>query len=198
MKKLLNPFRYLPVRQTACWGLAVMIMTAIYSWLLPLKMTSLTQIMLLTEPQRLWVSTLEQLTVWVVFTLILYLLASVFSKSRVRLQDVAAFNLFARLPISLMLLLLAIPELRDMMFEMQHLAEALTSGVSQDLTSLESYLVPMLLFAVVSLLCAVWYFYWSYKGFAESTNVKNGQGIALFIVGFVIAYFVSGYILAAI
>ena len=195
MKKLLNPFRYLAMRQIGCWGVAMMIMTAIYCWLLPLKMTSLTQVAIVLEQPRLWQSTVEQLAVWLIFTIVLFIIGKLFSTSQVRLQDVAAYNLFAPLPFDVMLLMYTVPEVKSVMFKMQLLGEAIVSGANPDLSAVTQYMSTILLVSLVSLLCSVWYFYWSYKGFAESTNIRNGKGVALFIVGFLIAYVASGYLL---
>lgn len=195
MKKLLNPFRYLAMRQIGCWGVAMMIMTAIYCWLLPLKMTSLTQVAIVLEQPRLWQSTVEQLAVWLIFTLVLFIIGKLFSTSQVRLQDVAAYNLFARLPFDVMLLMYTMPEVKSVMFKMQLLGEAIVSGANPDLSAVTQYMSTILLVSLVSLLFSVWYFYWSYKGFAEATNIRNGKGVALFIVGFLIAYVASGYLL---
>ena len=195
MKKVLNPFRYLAMRQIGCWGVAMMIMTAIYCWLLPLKMTSLTQVAIVLEQPRLWQSTVEQLAVWLIFTLVLFIIGKLFSTSQVRLQDVAAYNLFARLPFDVMLLMYTVPEVKSVMFKMQLLGEAIVSGANPDLSAVTQYMSTILLVSLVSLLFSVWYFYWSYKGFAEATNIRNGKGVALFIVGFLIAYVASGYLL---
>lgn len=195
MKKLLNPFRYLAMRQIGCWGVAMMIMTAIYCWLLPLKMTSLTQVAIVLEQPRLWQSTVEQLAVWLIFTIVLFIIGKLFSTSQVRLQDVAAYNLFARLPFDVMLLMYTVPEVKSVMFKMQLLGEAIVSGANPDLSAVTQYMSTIWLVSLVSLLFSVWYFYWSYKGFAEATNIRNGKGVALFIVGFLIAYVASGYLL---
>lgn len=195
MKKLLNPFRYLAMRQIGCWGVAMMIMTAIYCWLLPLKMTSLTQVAIVLEQPRLWQSTVEQLAVWLIFTIVLFIIGKLFSTSQVRLQDVAAYNLFARLPFDVMLLMYTVPEVKSVMFKMQLLGEAIVSGANPDLSAVTQYMSTILLVSLVSLLFSVWYFYWSYKGFAEATNIRNGKGVALFIVGFLIAYVASGSLL---
>lgn len=195
MKKLLNPFRYLAMRQIGCWGVAMMIMTAIYCWLLPLKMTSLTQVAIVLEQPRLWQSTVEQLAVWLIFTIVLFIIGKLFSTSQVRLQDVAAYNLFARLPFDVMLLMYTVPEVKSVMFKMQLLGEAMAAGANPDLSAITQYMSTILLVSLVSLLFSVWYFYWSYKGFAEATNIRNGKCVALFIVGFLIANVASGYLL---
>ena len=44
MQKIVSPFNYLPLRQALCWGVAAMILTAVFMWQLGLRATSLTQI----------------------------------------------------------------------------------------------------------------------------------------------------------
>ena len=132
MKKILNPFRYLPLRQASCWGIAVMIMSAIMCWLIPVRMSSLTQVYLLQDKQPLWLSTVEQVVVWLIFAFILYIIGAIFSKSKVRFVDVAAFNLFARIPMDLMLLTLLVPKFKTLMLLLQEQSEAVNStGVMQ-------------------------------------------------------------------
>ena len=93
IKKIINPFRYLPLRQALCWGIVVMILTAIFEWQCGLRPTTLTQIDF--GGGRLWNATLRQVLIWVAYSVVLYIGGVVFSKSKVRFSDVAAFNLFA-------------------------------------------------------------------------------------------------------
>ena len=100
--KFVNPFKYLPLRQAWCWGIAALILTSIFCWQVGLRMTSVTQINLLGD--RLWAALCRQIIVWLLFAVILYVVGLVASRSKVRFVDVAAFNLFARIPMDLALL----------------------------------------------------------------------------------------------
>lgn len=195
MKKILNPFRYLPLRQASCWGIAVMIMSAIMCWLIPVRLSSMTQVYLLQDKQPLWLSTVEQVVVWLIFAFILYLIGVIFSKSKVRFVDVAAFNLFARIPMDLMLLTLLVPRLKTLMLLLQEQSEAMMSGTATQMSAMVDNMWYIVLMSVIASICAAWYYFWSYKGFAEATNVKNGKGVMLFILGFIVAYVVSGFVL---
>ena len=113
MKKILNPFRYLPLRQALCWGIAAMILTAIFTWQCGLRATSITQIDF--GGGSLLNATLRQIATWLSFSIVLYIGGVVFSKSKVRFSDVAAFNLFARIPFDLSLLIFAIPSIKSVM-----------------------------------------------------------------------------------
>ena len=183
IEKLKNPFRYLPLRQAICWGIVAMILTAVFCWQVGLRMTSITQVNY--AGGALWKATVQQIVVWLLFSVILYVVGEMLSRSKIRFRDVAAFNLFARIPFDLTLLIFAIPTVRSVM------------GLVMDgnIARMMEYMNLLTIVGVVSLLFSMWYFYWSYKAFAESTNVKNGKGVVAFILSFVVTYLVSGYLL---
>lgn len=183
IEKLKNPFRYLPLRQAICWGIVAMILTAVFCWQVGLRMTSITQVNYVGG--ALWKATVGQLVVWLLFSVILYVVGVMLSCSKIRFWDVASFNLFARIPFDLTLLMFAIPTVRSVM------------GLAMDgnIARMMEHMNLLTIVGVVSLLFSVWYFYWCYKAFAESTNVKNGKGVVAFILSFVVAYLVSGYLL---
>ena len=183
IEKLKNPFRYLPLRQAICWGIVAMILTAVFCWQVGLRMTSITQVNY--AGGALWKATVGQLVVWLLFSVILYVVGVMLSRSKIRFWDVASFNLFARIPFDLTLLIFAIPTVRSVM----------GLAMDENIARMMEHMNLLTIVGVVSLLFSVWYFYWSYKAFAESTNVKNGKGVVAFILSFVVAYLVSGYLL---
>lgn len=183
MKKLINPFRYLPLRQALCWGIVALILMSVFCWQVGLRMSSITQINY--AGGSLMSATLQQLIAWLLFAVALYAVGAVVSKSKVRFWDVAAFNLFARIPFDLSLLMFAIPSVRSVMGLM-------TDGSFE--TALQ-YTTLLMVVGLVSMLFSIWYFFWSYKAFAEATNIKNGRGVAIFVLTFVVAYLVSPYVL---
>lgn len=182
-KKLINPFVYLPLRQAMCWGIAAMILISIFFWQVGLRLTSITQLNLAGD--RLWAATTRQLIVWLLFSAVLYLVGVAVSKSKVRLVDVAAFNLFARIPMDISFLMFAVPSVRSV--------TALAGEGNID--AVMQHLDIMMIVGLFSAIMAVWYFYWSYKAFAEATNVKNTKGVLLFVASFIICYVSSIYLL---
>lgn len=183
MKKLINPFRYLPLRQALCWGIVALILMSVFCWQVGLRMSSITQINY--AGGSLMSATLQQLIAWLLFAVALYAVGAVVSKSKVRFWDVAAFNLFARIPFDLSLLMFAIPSVRSIM-------GLITDGSFE--TAMQ-YMNLLMVVGLVSMLFSIWYFFWSYKAFAEATNIKNGRGVAIFVLTFVVAYLVSPYVL---
>lgn len=183
MNKIVNPFRYLPVRQATCWGLVVLILTSIFCWQVGLRMTSLTQVNFAGD--ELWVAFARQLILWIILSLGLYLAGVMFSKSKIRFQDVAAFNLFARIPMDVSLLVFAFPTVRSVF------------GLIMD-GSMQTAMQYVNLLSIVGLVVmgiSIWYFIWTYNAFSEATNLKGGRGVAIFAVTWVICYFLSPFLL---
>ena len=182
-KKILNPFRYLPLRQAICWGIAALILASIFFWQVGLRLTSITQLNLAGD--RLWAATVRQIVAWLLFSVVLYVAGAMASRSKVRFVDVAAFNLFARIPMYLTFLMYAVPSVRSVT----------ALAAEGNLNAVMQHMDIMTIIGLVSSVLSVWYFFWTYKAFAEAANVKNGRGVALFIASFIVTYVASGYVL---
>ena len=183
LKKILNPFPSLPLRQALCWGIVALILSAIFCWQVRLRVTSLTQVNY--AGGSLASATLQQVVVWLLFVVVLYVAALIFSREKVSFLDVAAYNLFARIPFDVMLLIFAIPMVRSV------------TGLVMDgsMATASEYATTLLLIGVVSMLFAAWYFYWSYKAFAMASSLRNGRGVGLFIACYIICYILSGFVM---
>ncbi|MBR5863152.1 MAG: hypothetical protein IKY76_01175, partial [Alistipes sp.] len=110
------------------------------------------------------------------------------SKSKVRFGDVAAFNLFARLPFSLSLLIFAIPSVKTVM----------GYATDMNMSAMMEHMTTLLFISIATMVFCIWYFFWTYKAFAEATNVKNSKGVAIFFVCFMLSYVASISILKVI
>ncbi len=113
MNRFLNPFGYLSLRKTLCWGIAALIITSIFVWQTGLRLSSLTQVNFAGD--ALWMATARQVVVWLLFAVVLYIAGVLLSPSKIRFWDVAADNLFARIPFDLSLLIFAVPRWRSVM-----------------------------------------------------------------------------------
>ena len=183
LKKILNPFPSLPLRQALCWGIVALILSAIFCWQVGLRITTLTQVNY--AGGSLASATLQQVVVWLLFVVVLYVAALIFSREKVHFWDVAAYNLFARIPFDVMLLIFAIPMVRSV------------TGLVMDgsMATATQYATTLLLVGVVSLIFAAWYFYWSYKAFAQTTSLRNGRGVGIFITCYILCYILSGFVM---
>ena len=113
MNRFLNPFGYLSLRKTLCWGIAALIVTSIFVWQTGLRLSSLTQVNFAGD--ALWMATARQVVVWLLFAVVLYIAGVLLSPSKIRFWDVAADNLFARIPFDLSLLIFAVPRWRSVL-----------------------------------------------------------------------------------
>ena len=183
LKKILNPFSSLPLRQALCWGIVALILSAIFCWQVGLRITTLTQVNY--AGGSLASATLQQVVVWLLFAVVLYVAALIFSREKVHFWGVAAYNLFARIPFDVMLLIFAIPMVRSV------------TGLVMDgsMATATQYATTLLLVGVVSLIFAAWYFYWSYKAFAQTTSLRNGRGVGIFIACYILCYILSGFVM---
>ena len=181
-EKLYNPFRYLTLRSSLCWGIVALILTSVFCWQQEIRLESLTQMSF--TGGTLFDNVLRQVAMWLFFSVILYVSGLMFSHSKVRFIDVSAFTLFARIPYDVMLLLYLIPSIRS---AMQVVSEHKFAELGDHLTGVLSY-------SMISLLFLVWFFVWCYKGFSESTNLKNGRGVWIFALCFAVTFFTSPFI----
>ena len=186
LKKFLNPFEYMPLRKTLCWGIVALILISIFVWQAGLRLSSLTQVNFAGD--MLWEATARQVAAWLLFAVLLYAAGVMLSDSKIRFWDVAADNLFARIPFDVSLLIFAVPRWRGVM-------AAVADG---NINTAMLYTGALMATGLLSLALFVWYLYWSYKAFAVSTNVRNGKGVAAFAVCFIAAYAASIYLLPLI
>lgn len=183
INKILNPFKYLSLRKALCWGVAALILASVFYWLNGLRPTSLTQLDF--GGSRLWNATARLTAAWAIYAVIMYIAGVIFSRSKVRFADVAAFSMFARIPFYVSVLMFAIPSVKSVF----------ALAMDGNLKALMQHTAILTVVGLVSMLLMVWSVYWEYKAFAESTNVKNGKGVGCFIVVYILTYFATGYLL---
>lgn len=181
-EKLINPFRYLSLRQAMSWGIVALLLTSVYCWQNGISLESLTQITF--AESTLFDCILRQVAMWLFFSVLLYVSGLMFSHSKVRFVDVASFTMFARIPYDLTLLLFLSPTIRT----------AMEVVSNREFAAIGSNIPGLTIYSLVSLVLLAWFFTWCYKGFAESTNLKNGRGIWIFALCFAVAFFTSPFV----
>ncbi|MEG2064757.1 MAG: hypothetical protein RSB23_04750 [Alistipes sp.] len=181
MKKLINPFVYLAGEKTIIIGLIILILSALFSWQLGTTCRGIVSTGYAELP--LWKCFVQQLIIWCVFGSLLYLAARLLSKSKIRAIDIYGNNLFARLPFLLLVLLSALPAVRSFTLAAltQTGAEMATMGISP----------AVLIFSVAALIALVWFFAWSYMGFAVAANLRGARAAGAFIGCYLLAEVLS-------
>ena len=131
----------------------------------------------------LWAPVVEGLVNWGVFTLLLVVVALLFSKSAVRLVDIAGTQAMARLPLLLVAAICALPWIREAFDE---LAISLMSGQPTGIPWM-----GVVVGAMVTLAGVVWMVALMWKAFSVSCNMKGGRAIALFVLAVLIGEVVT-------
>ncbi len=120
----------------------------------------------------LWVPVVEGLVNWAVFTLLL--VALLFSKSAVRLIDVAGTQAMARMPLLLAAAICNLPLIQD---AFDGMAAVLLGGELEGNT-----LTGLVAGILVTLGGVFWMVALMWKAFSVSCNMRGGLAIALFIL----------------
>ncbi|GET24794.1 YIP1 family protein [Prolixibacter sp. NT017] len=197
MNKFLNPFRYIAGGKSLLAGIVVLLLTAITGYFSHTHFPDLISIKL-SPAFPLWYFVAQVFTNWLVISVVLYLLALIFSSSSVRMVDIFGTQALARAPY----FLAAVTGFFSVMhkFGRYILYTRFHQGEPIDLTSTDVVLVVFLM--ILSLFLSIWTIILMYNAFRVSANVKGGKAVPLFIVAVIIStvatLFLSRYYLSLV
>jgi len=181
MKKwLFNPFIYVAGGKALAAGVAAMAIAAVAGYA---TSTHFDGVLHMSPGWHtpLWIFFAEQITCWLSVTIVLFAGAAIFSPSKTRIIDMAGTQALARWPA------IAIAALGAGV----HIPKALTPE------ALASAITPL---TIVCLLLTLTFIVWMvalfYNAFRVSTNMKGGKGIAVFVIGLLLADTLSRIILS--
>ncbi len=186
MKKLLDPFTYFSGGTTLSIGLLVMAgMVAIagatdqtFRGVISLGIGDLSYLSLAAQ----------LLAGWGIFSGLLYGAGRWFSKSRIRIVDIAGNQALAKLPWFFLLLCSPI-----------YPPEQITSDVERlqntNLLELSSFVPSTALFVytTIALILLVWFFAWSWRGFSIAANLRGGRAVGLYICCYLLSEVLAGW-----
>jgi hypothetical protein len=167
-KWLFNPFIYVAGEQALFIGWAGMLAASVVSYFSKTHFDGAIDIHFGASGKYLWFLG-EQLIAWFSVVVVLYPLGLIFSKSRIRLIDVAGTLAMARvvtLPVALMGFLPIYP------------------------VNLDNP-VKLMLSVVLTIIPAIWMVALMFNAFSVSANIRQGKAVACFIVGILIAEILS-------
>ena len=157
MNRILNPFEYLSTGKALGWGLAgtlfsICLLTAV-SWPVGDDLSKIVTILS------------SNLLLWIPLSLLLYVLALLFSPSRIRAVDIFATNLFAMLPTIVILGVLSVPSkwLGGLVCEPRSACEVM---------KLAGYNLIVILLSV----SMAWSMVWGCFAYLVSANMKGWRG----------------------
>lgn len=176
LRKIVDPFNYYSGERTLTVGIAGLLAAALVN-------------RLGGETTRGIVSTgyadlslgqaiAQPLAAWIIFASLLYLAARMLSKSRIRIVDLYGNQLLARIALLPVVLIGALPSLRTAVLQLaetapQELAAHLPTG--------------LICYGFASLLFLVWFYIWSYRGYAVAANLKGWKAAVSYIVCYLLA-----------
>lgn len=191
MKKILNPFTYFSGGTTLFAGaviMAVMIVTAhltgqTFRGVISIGIGHLSYMRL----------TLQLLVGWAVFSALLYGIGSWLSPSHIRLIDIAGNQALAKLPFGVLLIC-------SPFYPIEKMIGGLTEIQTLSLYEINHYTpsVGLILYSVVALLMTVWFFLWSYRGFAVAANLRGWRAAGSYIGCFLLAEALAGWCTSAL
>ncbi|HIY49045.1 MAG TPA: hypothetical protein H9834_04390 [Candidatus Barnesiella excrementavium] len=123
-----------------------------------------------------WCFVAEHLVVWLVPSVLIYLLALFCSRSHVRPVDVLGTVAFAQLPFVLLSLFMALPPMREVAtIQSVQAVDALLTDTPR--------LLVLVWIGVVSLLLSIWVLYWLFRATSVACNLKGRNLWIVFIIG---------------
>ncbi|MBX2905501.1 MAG: hypothetical protein KF744_05650 [Taibaiella sp.] len=181
MKKwLFNPFMYIAGGKALGLGILVMSLSSVAAYLTTTHFDGVLH-MSPYGASPLWIFIAEQAICWLSVTTVLQAGAMLFSQSRIRVIDVAGTQALARWPAILIALL----------------GPAVKAPKGLTPESIAEAFTPL---TIISLLLTLTFVVWMvalfYNAFKVSANIKGGKGVAVFIVGLLLADLFSRLILS--
>lgn len=192
MDRLFNPFRYIAGTKSLVWGLIFIISEIVLLYGNGYVMDGYVHITHKPDGMLLWQAALVQVVMWLLPALLLYCCGLVMSHSKIRVVDILGTTAFAQLLLLPIIVPMLIPAVADMLKTVAD--AALDPAFVSIIDTLP--VVPLLLFAVWSLVWLILFYVWNYNAFSTSCNVRGGKAITIYIVVSLVVAIVAPHIFA--
>lgn len=177
---LFNPFRHLAGGRSLLLGILILLATAVVGFFSHTHFPDLISVKIGAHfPLGYFI--LQGLINWLVFSIVLYLLALVFSSSSVRIVDVFGTQAMARLPYFIVAFF-SFPGSLDR-FTKYMLWSTMHQGTEVALSTLD--MVVAITFMVMSLLLTIWMVVLMVNAYRVSANLKGTKLVVTFLIAFV-------------
>lgn len=192
MDRLFNPFRYIAGTKSLVWGLIFIISEIVLLYGNGYVVDGYVHITHKPDGMLLWQAALVQVVMWLLPALLLYCCGLVMSHSKIRVVDILGTTAFAQLLLLPIIVPMLIPAVADMLKTVAD--AALDPAFVSIIDTLP--VVPLLLFAVWSLVWLILFYVWNYNAFSTSCNVRGGKAITIYIVVSLVVAIVAPHIFA--
>lgn len=180
MKKFLNPFVYYSGGATLTAGMIIMAAMVAVAGATGQTFRGIFSFGI--GELAWWRLAVQLLAGWLIFSGVLYGAARLFSPSQIRLIDIAGNQALAKLPGLLMMLTI-------LLYSPQRLLDEISVVLQNDTAALQHYTpsAGVLLTGVIGIVVLIWFFVWSYRGFAIAANLHGKKGAFVYIGSYLIA-----------
>lgn len=192
MDRLFNPFRYIAGTKSLVWGLIFIISEIVLLYGNGYVMDGYVHITQKPDGMLLWQAALVHVVMWLLPALLLYCCGLVMSHSKIRVVDILGTTAFAQLLLLPIIVPMLIPAVADMLKTVAD--AALDPAFVSIIDTLP--VVPLLLFAVWSLVWLILFYVWNYNAFSTSCNVRGAKAITVYIVVSLVVAIVAPHIFA--
>lgn len=189
ISKLFNPFRYIAGGKSLLIGIPLLLITALIGYLSGTNFPDLLSVKVGYTTSMPY-AFVQGICNWISISTVLYIMAIVASKSKIRAVDIFGTQAIARFPYLLASLIGFFPAMGK--FGQYLLWELLHQGVAIEISTLE--ITAAIVLIILNLLLTIWMVALMYTAFRESANIKGSKSVVLFIVGVIVATILSGLV----
>ncbi|WP_146192262.1 hypothetical protein [Marinilabilia rubra] len=187
MNKIFNPFHEIAGSKALFLGLLAMLATGLIGYFSHTHFPDIISIKYIPVSLPLWYYFIQQLVIWLIPSVIFYLLALLGASSSVRIIDVFGTQALARYPY----VLASITGFSGSMKRFGEYIIEVAMEQNQEASISSFDLIMSILIIVASLLLVVWMVGLMYNAFRISANLKGARAVGLFIAGFAVSFLVS-------
>lgn len=191
MNRFADPFRYLAGGRALSLGLLFMLATALLLHAASMIQDRLVHFTFVRGVAFRQVLAVE-VALWLLPAVLLYGAGRLLSRSRIRPIDVLGTTAFAQLPLLPMNLPFLFPQAEEVL-----VGRVRTAALGGTLPATND-LAILLLFAFFALALLVLFYWWNYRAFAVSCNVRGPKAVSAFAAVQLIGMAVSPYAVAGI
>ena len=181
IKKLLfNPFEYIAGTKALIIGFFVILIGSVLNYFANKPFTEIINWGMLR-------TVIEGVTAWFLFSLLLYIIGMIFSKTKVRFVDVLGTQALARIPNIITILITFIPTFKHFLKYMMW--KAFEKGDPIEMSTLGIVFSLFLYFIVF--VAMIWSVVLMFNAFKVSTNLKGEKCVWLFIAAIIFSIVVA-------
>ena len=181
IKKLLfNPFEYIAGTKALIIGSFVILVGSALNYFANRPFTDIIDWGLLR-------TILESVAGWILFSLLLFIIGLIFSKSKIRFVDVLGTQALARIPNFVVILVTFIPIFKN--FVKFLIWKTLGKGEAIEMTTLG--IVFSLFIYIIVFAALIWSLVLMFNAFKVSTNLKGEKSVWLFVAAIIFSIVVS-------